>query len=95
VDDDMALGAAIERVLEDPGLAERLARAGRELVLREFDMERVVDRHVELFASLEPRTSRHGRLFSIYGRFFAMLILGWFYALGRRGYPRREVGAGP
>jgi glycosyltransferase involved in cell wall biosynthesis len=84
VDDDLALGAAIERILSDPALGERLARAGRELVLREFDMERVVDRHVELFSSLEPRARARSRLFSFYVRFAIAFLFGWVYALGRR-----------
>jgi L-malate glycosyltransferase len=84
VDDEAALAAAIERILTDRELSERLVRAGRELVLREFDMERVVERHLELFESLPPGTSRRGRLLSIYGRFVAMLIFGWLYVLGRR-----------
>jgi glycosyltransferase involved in cell wall biosynthesis len=52
VDDPEALAAAIVRMLRDRALAERLARAGRERIMAEFDMERVTDRYVELFREL-------------------------------------------
>ncbi len=85
VDDAPALEAALARLLTDPALAGRLAQAGRALVLREFDMERVVDRHFALFSELgRARRRRRSSLAAIYGRFATALLTGWFLALGRR-----------
>jgi glycosyltransferase involved in cell wall biosynthesis len=42
-DDPDALAAALERVRDDPKSAERMARAGGELVAREFTAERAVE----------------------------------------------------
>ena len=88
VGDEAALASALERLLTDRALAEQLARAGRELVLREFDMERVVEGHVELFERLRrPGRADRGRLVALELAFAKALVLGWFYALGRRLRP--------
>ncbi len=86
VDDEAALARAIERLLTDEELSKRLASAGRELVAREFDMERVVDHHVAIFESLRrPRRAVVRReLARIYGSFAVALVIGWFKAALRR-----------
>jgi colanic acid/amylovoran biosynthesis glycosyltransferase len=50
--DPVALAAALERVLADPGLAEELARCGRERVERDFNVERVARRLQERFLTV-------------------------------------------
>jgi glycosyltransferase involved in cell wall biosynthesis len=86
VDDEVALAQAIERLLADEGLAKRLARAGSELVSREFDMERVVDHHVTIFESLRrpARAVVRRELARVYLRFAVALVVGWFKAALRR-----------
>ena len=49
--DAAALAASIEAVAKDWDRAKTLARAGRELVEREFDIRRTVDRLEALFAA--------------------------------------------
>lgn len=49
-DDPQALADAIARLLSDPLLAERLARAGRDLVLHEFNIYKSARRLQRLFA---------------------------------------------
>jgi glycosyltransferase involved in cell wall biosynthesis len=49
-DDPQALADAIARLLSDPLLAERLARAGRDLVLQEFNIDKSARRLQRLFA---------------------------------------------
>ena len=49
-DDPAALAAALARLLADPGLGRRLAAAGRELVVAEFNSRRSAARLLELFA---------------------------------------------
>jgi glycosyltransferase involved in cell wall biosynthesis len=51
VDDAQALAAAIERLVDEPDTADRLARAGRGLVLRAFDPERCRRRSMEVWAA--------------------------------------------
>jgi len=46
--DPAALRAAIERLLADPAEAERMGRAGRELVEQKHALDRYVDRFVEI-----------------------------------------------
>jgi len=79
LDDEEALAAAIVRLLEDRELASRLARAGRERILSEFDMERVTDRYVALFSELvkrEPATFE--RELALQMRFArTAVVLGW------------------
>lgn len=48
-DDPAALAAALARLLADPELARRLAAAGRELVVAEFNSQRSATRLLELF----------------------------------------------
>jgi glycogen synthase len=52
VDDDAALAAALDRLLGDPALAERLGRAAREHVLRDFSWEACVNGYAELYQRL-------------------------------------------
>lgn len=49
-DDPAALAAALARLLADPELARRLAAAGRELVVAEFNSQRSATSLLELFA---------------------------------------------
>ena len=51
VGDGAALAAAVDRLLDDPRLARRLAQAARERV-REFDVERTIDRTESLYREL-------------------------------------------
>jgi len=50
--DRAALAAAIERVLGDPQLAQRMGDAGRDKVERSFTLARCVEQHVAAFAAL-------------------------------------------
>ncbi|MEZ0227384.1 MAG: glycosyltransferase family 4 protein [Planctomycetota bacterium] len=88
-DDEAALARAIERLLVDGELAARLSRAGRERIAAEFDMERVADAHLALFESLrrpERAVDRSG-LRALTRELAKTLVVGWFYALGRRLRP--------
>ena len=49
-----ALARALERLLGDPGLRQRLGSAGRERVDREFDVAAFRNAHVRLYESLLP-----------------------------------------
>jgi alpha-maltose-1-phosphate synthase len=49
--DSRALGAAIDRLLENPALAARMGRAGRERVLQLFTWDRVAARCLDAYAS--------------------------------------------
>ena len=50
--DAPALADACRRVLGDPGLADRLGRAGRERAVGEFAWPLLVQRYIDLFRSL-------------------------------------------
>ena len=50
--DDAALAGHICRLLDDPSLGDRLGRAGRERVVRDFSFARMVDAHEALFERL-------------------------------------------
>jgi glycosyltransferase involved in cell wall biosynthesis len=54
------LASAIERMLGDPELAERLRRAARDLIEKEFDLKHSVDQLCDEFARSVPQT-RDGR----------------------------------
>ncbi len=54
VGDGAALAAAVDRLLDDPSLARRLAGAARERV-RAFDAERMIDRTEALYRELAAR----------------------------------------
>ncbi len=51
-EDVAALSAAIRTLIDDDALRERLGRAGRERMQREFSIAAMVDRHVELYESV-------------------------------------------
>lgn len=57
--DASALAAAMARLVEQPLLAQRLGRAAREQATASFSLDRVVDRHLELFEGLRARFSPH------------------------------------
>jgi glycosyltransferase involved in cell wall biosynthesis len=59
VGDGAALAAAVDRLLDDPALARRLAEAARTLV-RDFDIERTIERTEALYRELTigTRSSR-------------------------------------
>ncbi len=52
------LVSAIQRVLDEPGLAERLGRAAQERVRTQFPLDAMVRRHEALYADLLTRTCR-------------------------------------
>jgi D-inositol-3-phosphate glycosyltransferase len=47
--DAPALRAAVERLLEDPGLRERLGLAGRDLARERFGWDGVIERTIALY----------------------------------------------
>lgn len=56
-----AMAAAIQRYLDDPALARRHGAAGRERVLRDFSMDRMLEAYLEVYDSLGyPREQVHG-----------------------------------
>lgn len=59
-EDDAAVAAAIQRLLDDPGLHARMARAAREAALQQFTWDRVVRDTLE-FASQCVKTKRQER----------------------------------
>ena len=50
--DELALADAIERLLRDAPLRERMGRAGRNLAEREFSIEKVVQTHLAIYSGL-------------------------------------------
>ncbi len=50
--DDLALADALQRLIEDPDLAERLGENGREIVAREFSLQGSAERIDALFVEL-------------------------------------------
>jgi N,N'-diacetylbacillosaminyl-diphospho-undecaprenol alpha-1,3-N-acetylgalactosaminyltransferase len=46
------LARAIQKLVEDPALRQRMGQAGRERVVQHFAVERVVERYLELYAEL-------------------------------------------
>ncbi|MGA4639912.1 glycosyltransferase family 4 protein [Stutzerimonas stutzeri] len=53
VRDCKALADAIQKLVEDSELRQRLGRAGRELAEREFAIESIVQQHLEIYRTLE------------------------------------------
>ena len=47
--DSARLAQSIERLIRDPGLRQRLGRAGADLIRRDFAMDRGIDRLAEKF----------------------------------------------
>ncbi|MCL5950467.1 MAG: glycosyltransferase [Chloroflexi bacterium] len=60
--DSRALAEAVAQLLDSPRLRERLAAAGRETVLAEFDTSVNAQRLLALFLNLEPAPSRTNRI---------------------------------
>jgi glycosyltransferase involved in cell wall biosynthesis len=52
VDDAQALAARLARLIADPALRSRLGERGREVVLREFDEQRIIDALAHVYKSL-------------------------------------------
>nr|WP_090444654.1 glycosyltransferase family 4 protein [Pseudomonas benzenivorans] len=52
VRDTEALADAIQRLVENPELRQRLGRAGRELAEREFAIESIVQQHLDIYRAL-------------------------------------------
>jgi glycosyltransferase involved in cell wall biosynthesis len=57
VGDRTAFAGAAHQLLEDPALARRLGQAGKDHVLREFTVERMVALHVEMYYNVLERRS--------------------------------------
>ncbi|WP_404363718.1 glycosyltransferase family 4 protein [Marinobacter sp.] len=51
--DPVSLADAIEKLVTDPELRERMGRAGRELAEQEFGIEAIVDQHLTIYRKLE------------------------------------------
>jgi glycosyltransferase involved in cell wall biosynthesis len=61
-DDPGALASAIARILDDPGLADRLGRGGRERVLGRFTWRATAEGTTEQYRiALDQSASRNGR----------------------------------
>ena len=58
--DPAAVSAALERLVRDPALRQRLADAGHDRVAREFDVARTTDRYLELIAGARSAASSRG-----------------------------------
>jgi glycosyltransferase involved in cell wall biosynthesis len=56
--DAVALAGAIERLVLDAELRERMGRAGRQLAERKFGIERVVSAHLEVYRELMEASAR-------------------------------------
>ena len=52
VKDPVALADAIQRLIEDPDLRQRMGKAGRELAEKEFAIEKIVTEHLEIYQEL-------------------------------------------
>jgi len=53
VRDCVALADAIQRLVEDVDLRQRMGRAGRELAERAFSIDKIVDQHMAIYRQLE------------------------------------------
>jgi len=53
--DAKALADAIQLLIEDADLRQRMGREGRRLAEKEFSIEKIVQAHLEIYASLEAR----------------------------------------
>lgn len=51
--DPVALADAIQRLIVDPKLRQRMGHAGRELAEREFAIENIVEQHLEIYRKME------------------------------------------
>lgn len=52
------LAEAIEKLLEDKTLREQMGKAGRELAEKEFDIEKVIDTHLDIYRSFYGGTNK-------------------------------------
>jgi len=52
------LAEAIEKLLEDKTLREQMGKAGRELAEKEFDIEKVIDTHLDIYRSFYEGTDK-------------------------------------
>jgi len=59
--DSAALGAAVERVLTDPGDAARRAEAARDRVAAEFSADRMVERTQSVYEELLASAGQRAR----------------------------------
>lgn len=53
--DSAALADAIERLISNPEQRQQLGRAGRELAEKAFDVEKVIDEHIQVYEQLLKR----------------------------------------
>lgn len=53
VKDSVALADAIQCLIEDPELCQKMGQAGRALAEREFSIEKIVDAHLAIYKELE------------------------------------------
>ena len=58
VKESKALAEAIERLVKDKTLREQMGKAGRELAEKEFDIEKVIDTHLDIYSSFYKDGSR-------------------------------------
>lgn len=57
------LAAAMKRLIEDKSLREQYGHRAREIALREFSLDRVVQQHLDLYSHLLGRQLSRRRLF--------------------------------
>ena len=58
VKESKPLAKAIERLVKDKTLREQMGKAGRELAEKEFDIEKVIDTHLDIYRSFYEGGSR-------------------------------------
>lgn len=49
VKDPLALAEAVQKLVEDPDLRERMGLAGRALAEKEFSIEKIIDQHLQIY----------------------------------------------
>ena len=63
--DPEALAGAIERLMDDPGLAGRLGEQGRRINAERFDWERILDAYLALYRGEDPGCGEGGPVASV------------------------------